>query len=283
MATIGNIQIRNTSELISPDLRLCAMLWAKAKFGKTSWAAQLDKVTKRWYNKKTLFIAVEAADGGGTASIADLGIDYVEPKSFSEFQGLVSALQSDTMYGGVVLDNASDLVKRYIQPEALKMPLKGVMDEALRKKGVPDQKDYQTQGEMLRTELNKLVNLTKRDVPENIRKHLIVTALEYERTTRGNPPTTISIGPALPGQMADTASAMFQTMLTIEVETRVDAATKTRVYERKVVSEADGVKILGDRLKIFPARGSFNLEEVWEKYWIPRTEKRMDAMEVKTN
>ena len=270
MATIGNLQVRNTGEIISPSLRLCAMMWAKAKYGKTKWAAGLDKVTKRWYNKKTLFIAVEAADGGGTSSIADNGVDYVEPSTFGEFQAIVSSLQSDTTYGGVVVDNASDLVKRLVQPEALKIAFPSAPDT--RRKGVPEQRDYQTMGEMLRTELNKLVNLTKRDVNENIRKHLIVTALEYERTTRGNPPQTISIGPALPGQMADTASAMFQTMLTIEVEAKVDPQTKTRKYERLVVAEADGVKILGDRLSIFPARGPFDLEEVWEKYWIPRVE-----------
>jgi hypothetical protein len=39
-----------------------------------------------------------------------------------------------------------------------------------------------------------------------------------------------------------------------------------------VVSEADGKKILGDRLGIFTPRGPFDLEEVWEKYWIPATE-----------
>jgi len=275
---IGNIEVRNTSEIINPALRLCACMWAPAKFGKTKWAAQLDKITKRWYNKKTLVIAVEAADGGGTASISKEEVDYVEPKSLSDFQAIVSALQTDTTYGGIVLDNASDLVKRYIQPEALKLPYEKGSPPASRLKGVPAQGDYQTMGEMLRGEMNKLVNLTKRDTPEAIRKHLIVTALQYEKTNREGT-TTISIGPALPGQMADTASAMFQTMLTLEIEAKVvpnpaNAKETIRRYDRVVVAEADGKKILGDRLGIFPPRGPFNLEEVWERFWIPATEKR---------
>jgi len=273
MTSIGNIPIRNTADLIGPWTRLCACMWAPPKFGKTNWAARLDKVTRRWYNKKTLVIAVEAADGGGTMSVRDQGVDYVEPASWSDFQGIVSALQSDTTYGGVVVDNASDLVKRFIQPTALAMPYDKGVAPPNRAKGVPAQGDYQTMGEMLRTELNKLVNMTKRNVSDDKRKHLIVTALMYEKVTR-NGQETISIGPALPGQMADTASAMFQSMLTIEVEPKVvvdpnDKTKTTRVNTRVVVSETDGKKILGDRMNIFPKRGEFDLEKIWEDYWLP--------------
>ena len=286
MPLIGNIQINNTANLIGPWVRLCACLWAPPKFGKTKWAAALDKVTRRWYNKKTLVIAVEAADGGGTMSIREEGVDYVEPASWSDFTGIVAALQGDTTYGGVVLDNASDLVKRYIQPEAIKLPYEKGTPPASRLKGVPAQGDYQTMGEMLRTELNKLVNMTKKAVPEDRRKHLIVTALQYEKMTR-NGAETISIGPALPGQMADTASEMFQTILTIEVDRRVEVdpqdKTKTKgVSHRIIVSEADGKKILGDRMNIFPKRGEFDLVKVWEQYWLPACGMRVDEAKVTT-
>jgi|SRR5579859_226805 len=271
---LGNLQIRNTKDLLGPDTRLCALMWAKAKFGKTKWASALDKITKRWYNGPTLFIAVEAADGGGTASIADQGVDYVEPTSYGEFQGIVAALQGDTKYKGVVVDNASDLVKRFIQPEALKLPYDKGNPPMSRAKGVPAQGDYQTMGEMLRTELNKLVNLTKKTTDERVRKHLVVTALEYEKTSRDGQ-TVLSVGPALPGQMADTATAMFQAVLTIDVEPRVVADPKdpkktVRVNERVVVCEADGKRILGDRLNVFPLKGQFDLEKVFEEYWIPK-------------
>jgi len=270
---IGNLEVRNTKDLFGPWTRLCACMWAKPKIGKTRWAGELDKVTKTFYNKPTLFIAVEAADGGGTMSIRDSGVDFVEPKSWTEFCAIVAALQSDQQYGGVVVDNASDLVKRYIQPEAIKLPYDKGTPPATRAKGVPAQGDYQTMGEMLRGQLNSLINLTKRDVPDTIRKHVVVTALEYERTTRDGL-TTVSVGPALPGQMADTASAMFQTMLTLDLEARVvpnprDPKNTTRIYERVVVSETNGVKILGDRLGIFRPRESVSLFEVFEKRWIP--------------
>lgn len=283
---IGNVEVRNTKDLFGEWTRLCAMIWAKPKFGKTYLASGLDKVTKKWYNKPTLFIAVEAADGGGTMSIRKMGVDYVEPKSFSEFQAIVAGLQTDTTYGGVVLDNASDLVKRYIQPVALQIPYEKGGAPMSRAKGVPAQGDYQTMGEMLRTELNSLVNLTKKGVPDAIRKHLIVTALEYEKASRDGK-DTISIGPALPGQMADTASAMFQTMLTIEVERKVvpdptNAKQTIAQYNRIMVSQADGKKILGDRMGIFPKRMLADLEIFWQEAWIPTVEGKQltDVQEV---
>lgn len=274
MGKIGGIEVRNTKDLFGPWTRLCACLWSPPKFGKTVFAAGLDTVTKRWYNKPTLVIAVEPADGGGTMSIRKLGVDYVEPKSFTEFQGIVAALQTDTTYGGVIVDNGSDLVKRLVQPEALKIPLD--RSPLTRSKGVPEQRDYQTMGEMLRKELNSLVNLTKRDTPDQIRKHLIVTALQYERTSRDGK-ETISIGPAFPGQMADTASAMFQSMLSIEVERKVvaDPANPKQTiaeYNRVIVSGADGKKILGDRMGVFPKRFQGTLADFWETYWIPTVE-----------
>lgn len=282
MAKIGTLEIRNTSKLFGPHTRLCACLWAKPKFGKTVLAAQLDKVTKKWYNKPTLIIAVEAADGGGTMSVREDGVDYVEPHSFSDFQGVVRALQTDTTYAGVVLDNASDLVKRYIQPIAVKLPYDKGTPPASRLQGVPAQGDYQTMGEMLRTELNSLVNLTLKDTPDNVRKHLIVTALEYEKMTRDGK-DTISIGPALPGQMADTASAMFQTMLTLEIERKVvpdpkDMKKTIAQYNRVLVAGADGKKILGDRMNLFPRRFEANLEKFFEEVWIPTVEGRKAAV-----
>ncbi len=77
--------------------------------------------------------------------------------------------------------------------------------------------------------------------------------------------------------MADTASAMFQTMLTLDIERKVvpnpsNAKETIAIYPRVVVAEGDGKKILGDRLKIFPSRGPFSLMEVWEKYWLPAME-----------
>lgn len=276
MTKIGNVEVRNTKDLFGPWTKLCACLWAKPKFGKTYWAAGLDKVTKKWYNKPTLFVAVEAADGGGTMSIREMGVDYVEPKSWSEFQSIVAALQTDTTYAGVVVDNASDLVKRFIQPIAVKMAYeKGAAPES-RLKGVPAQGDYQTMGEMLRTEMNSLVNLTKKSVPDNIRKHLLVTALEYEKTDRKSG-DTISIGPALPGQMADTASAMFQTMLTLGIDRVVYPDPKNPKqniarYDRMIIATADGKKILGDRMGIFPAKMTADLVSFWENFWLPTVE-----------
>ena len=275
MSSIAGIPIKSTANLVSPDTRLCMCLWAAPKTGKTTFAKELDDVTKKYMNKPTLFIAAEAADGGGTMTLKDFDVAYCEPKNWTEFTSVVSALQTDKTFGGVVLDNASDLVKRFLQPEALKIIYKDVPPS--RAKGVPERRDYQTMGELLRVELNKLVNITKRDTPEDVRKHLIVTALANIKTTQdGN--EVLSICPALPGQMSDTASAMFQTLATVEVRPRVVPATPpatgtVRVNERVLVTDNDGKKVLGDRMKIFPKEGPLSLLKIWEEYWIPATTK----------
>lgn len=278
LAQIAGIPIKSTKDLLSPSTRLCMCLWAAAKRGKTSFAKELDDITKKYMGKPTLFIAIEAADGGGTMTIKDYDVAYCEPKSWTEFTGVVSALQTDTTFGGVVVDNASDLVKRLLQPEALKVIYKDV--PANRGKGVPERRDYQTMGELLRVEFNKLVNLTKRDTPDAVRKHLIVTALESIKTTKEGE-EILSICPALPGQMSDTASALFQTLATIEVRPRVvQIAGKPteRINERVLVTDNDGKKVLGDRMKIFPKEGPLSLMQIWETCWIPATEGKKEEV-----
>lgn len=273
MNAIAGIPIKSTKDLLSPSTRLCMCLWAAPKTGKTTFAKELDDVTKKYMNKPTLFIAVEAADGGGTMTLKDYDIAYCEPKNWTEFTAVVAALQTDTTYGGVVLDNASDLVKRCLQPEALKIIYKDVPPS--RAKGVPERRDYQTMGELLRVELNKLVNLTKKDTPEAVRKHLIVTALANIKTSQDGQ-EVISIQPALPGAMSDTASAMFQTLASIEVRPVVvpdssKPGVTMRVNNRVLVTDNDGKKVLGDRMKIFPREGPLSLSKIWEDYWIPAT------------
>lgn len=279
MTTIAGIPVKSTKDLLGPAVRLCMCLWAPPKTGKTTFAKELDDVTKKYMGKPTLFIAVEAADGGGTMTLKDYDVAYCEPKNWTEFTGVVAALQTDTTFGGIVLDNASDLVKRCLQPEALKIIYKDVPPS--RAKGVPERRDYQTMGELLRVELNKLVNLTKKDTPENIRKHLIVTSLASIKTAQDSM-EVLSIQPALPGQMSDTASAMFQTIATIEVRPKVvpDPAKPggtMRVNERLLVTDNDGKKVLGDRMKIFKKESPLSLLKIWEDEWIPATTKSLET------
>ena len=98
--TLAGLTVRSTRDLINPETRFCMMLWAYAKRGKTTFGKSMDAFTKKYMGKPTLFIAVEAGEGGGTMSIQDAEIDYVCPTTMDEFNKLVAALGSDSTYGG---------------------------------------------------------------------------------------------------------------------------------------------------------------------------------------
>jgi AAA domain-containing protein len=279
IASLGGVKLHNTADLLNEHTKLCLLLYAGPKFGKTTVAASMDAMTRKFFGKPTLFIAVEPADGGGTMSIQHLGVDFVMPNSWSEFTSVIASLASDKTYGGVVLDNVTDLVKRFIMPYCIAMPYEKAGKggpPATRALGVPAQGDYQTAAEVLRTKLNELMNLTRaRDT--SVRKHLAVVALEKNKTDRdGN---LIRIQPDLPGAMAEDASAMFNTIASIAIKTTVEPLDQNnpkagthRVSNRILVTEGDGVKILGDRMKAFPKEGPTDLCEVWEKHFLPRIE-----------
>jgi hypothetical protein len=242
-------------------------------------------MTKRVDGKPTLIIAVEAADGGGTATIQDEGVDFIQPADKAELDKILVALQSDTHYGGVVLDSATDTVKRFIQPFVLSIENRKEKD-ATRALGVPGRSDYQTMGELMRVVLQRLVNLTTLmksgpggSVPDlDRRKHVLVTALEkvetqYNEVTKED--EIVAIGPDLPGAMMRTSTAMFQTVLNMKVETVVerdkeDPRKSKQVSRRVLISEAEGRKILGDRFKIFPAKFDPDFDLIYDKFWSPR-------------
>ena len=113
---LANITVRNTGELITPDTRICLMNWAPAKYGKTTFGSTLDKLTREVLGKPTVFIAVDCGDGGGTMSVRDAGVDFVQPANYKEYQAIVTALTNDTHYGGVVLDSASEYVNMFLKP-----------------------------------------------------------------------------------------------------------------------------------------------------------------------
>lgn len=277
-SALGGIAIRNTRNLITPDTRIAAMIYAPPKRGKTTFGATLDRMTKRFLGKPTLFIAVEAGDGGGTMSIHGADVDFVCPATMEELNKLIAALSTDTKYGGVVFDSATEYVNRFLKPYALRFPYTKGAAPATRLEGVPEQGDYQTMGERSRMDFNKLLNLTAHPDP-NVRKHLVVTALEKEKTDRKTQ-EVLSIGPDLPGAMAQAATAMFQTVGCIELRTTVepdpkDPSKKIRVTRRTLVTDAteENKKILGDRTKLIPNGSPLDWEEIWETHWLPRFEK----------
>jgi AAA domain-containing protein len=273
---IAGIKIHNTADLFNEATKICALVYSPPGVGKTTFAATLDKLTKRIYGKPTLFIAIEAGEGGGTASIQSAGVDYVVPEDRNQLDKLLATLQSDTHYAGVVFDSATEGVKRYIQPFALSM--ENVKEKSpLRTLGVPGRSDYQTMGEMMRSVSQKLINLTTKNkndgTPDlNIRKHLIMTALQRVKTEGEE---VVGIGPDLPGAMMTTSTAMFQQVFALKIKQIVerdanDPKKAVRKTQRVVVTESDGLMILKDRFNVFPKEFEPDLDAAWEKYWVPK-------------
>jgi hypothetical protein len=239
----------------------------------TRLGATLHEMTLRTMGKPTLFIAVEAGEGGGTMSIQDFDVPFVTPGSLNELERLAAELTTDRTYGGIVIDSATELVNRFIKPYALKFPSREKM--ATREAGVPEQSDYQTMAEKLREILNRFINITAAP-DKTLRKHLYVTATEKEKTDRSTGRIT-AIQPELPGAMAGAATAMMQTVGYIGVRQQVvdspdKPGQKLRVTSRVLLTDADGVRIAGDRTRGFPAEGPLDFVQIWDKYWWPRVQ-----------
>jgi hypothetical protein len=269
--TLAGLEVRNTANLITPDTKICSLCFAPGGFGKTTFGASLDKMTKRFFNKPSLIIGVEAGEGGGTMSIQDFGVDFVTPTTRDEALKLFATLHTDTKYGGIVLDSSSEYIHRFLKPIALKFEDKE--KTATRSTGTPARQDYQVMGEMMRSDLNMLINLTTH--PNlNVRKHLFVTALQKDKLNpKGDP---LSIHPDLAGAMADVAIALFQTTcsLAIEPQSSRDATGKiTKWNARVLLTDGNGVLKVKDRTKCIPDRCEPDWEKIWEKYFIPRFEK----------
>ena len=270
MSTIAGIPIHNTSHLINDATRISLLLYAPAKFGKTTFAATLDKLTRKHMGKPTLFIAVEAGEGGGTMSIQQAGVDFVAPATYDELLKVLTALQTDTTYGGVVLDSATEYVNRFLKPYALQFPARE--NVPTRSAGVPTRSDYQTMGEKLRIDFLKLISLTTAPRIE-CRKHLIVTALQREKLDGD---TIVSIHPDLPGAMALTATAMFQTVAQIELRHVVEKedGKTTRRAVRQLLTDGGGIRIVGDRTGLIPNGAPLDLLEIYERWWLPAIQRQ---------
>lgn len=250
---IGKVEIQNTRTLVGPDTRLCTLIYAPSKFGKTELASGLDDVTRKYRGKPTLTIAVEVAEGGGTMTVARKGIDYVTPANWSDMEAIIAELGTNDYYGGLIVDNLSDYIVRIVRPYALKFPPKENAVGA-REHGVPGRSDYQVMAECARQQLNKLMNLSNKNTPDKYRKDIIMTALEKDKNDeQGN---LESIKPALPGALADVVTAMFNSVVSIKIKQKIvkdaESGQTRKVSGRVLHVRADGVRITDDRMGMWP-------------------------------
>lgn len=253
--------VKNTSDLLSAETRICTLVAAEPKVGKSVFAASLDEVSKKYRGgRRILILACEEAEGGGTMSLHDRDISYLIPRDWQHMESLLAQLQTDDEYGGIVLDNATDYVGRIVKPYALKFPSKEENSKyaGTRVHGVLQQTDHIPLAEFTRQHIAKLITLTSDRVKPQYRKDLIVTVLEKERKTREG--ASQGFHPDLPGSLAAGVSAMFQSVVWLRKDAKVVGAgtpKAQRLDVRTVVSGGDAQRpIMGDRMGLFPLESS---------------------------
>lgn len=248
------------------------LIWAPSGFGKTKIAGSLDRLTRECEGKRTLYIPVESAEGGGAATIRNSDVPIFVPKDYTDLHKTLGYIKNNKEYGGVVLDSASELVKQHIKPAALKYPCRE--NVATRSVGVPTRSDYQVMGEMTSQIFRQLMLLTTNENPE-YRKHLIITATDQAREEDDK---LIWQGPDLPGRMSREAVQMFQVVGTIDI--KAENVGGKRTVNRYLTTGTDGIKALKDRFEVMPPsvllrkdtedkNGGMDLCDIWKTYWLP--------------
>lgn len=221
------MKTRNTRELTGrDDLKLAILIYALPGTGKTDWATDAPNPG---------VCACETGQGSGLLTAAQKGIDFVEPENFND----VNAFCSGKFFQDketIVVDSWTEVVRRYVKDEALKIPrAKGESEK--RRMGIPELDDYGSMGELTRKLLYKLLT----NFPD---KHIIVTATEkYDKAGPDDPPGTESlIGPDLPGQMFLAAPAMFDFVLRMKTRPvlKDPKDAKSRYSQRYLITQPMG-------------------------------------------
>jgi hypothetical protein len=268
--SIPGIDISPSTDILSADSRLAALLWAPSGYGKTYLGGQLDELTLKYLGKHTLYIALEAGEGGGLATIRKKNVPITCPKDWGEFYKILGLLRNNREIGGIVVDTVTELGHNHSKKSALTYPARENI--ATRAVGIPTRSDYQTMGELVSQALHALLAMTTVKDPA-LRKHLLVLAAD---TQREEDDKLVYVGADLPGRMRDAASQMFQQVLSISVKPEVVGGKRQLV--RYLLSQGDGVRRIKDRLNVLPAEvrlagpgveGGETLTSIWEKYYMP--------------
>lgn len=281
---IGGLQIGSSSKAYTHSSRWTGLVHAPPKYGKTRLCGTLDDVTQKYMNKRTLFIACDAGEGGGTVSIAEKDIPIVVPATVDDMENIIADLEVDTEFGGVVLDSGGEIVKRiltpYITSETRTTETNSATLDA-RRQGVPTRTDYAKIGERARVWFNRLVSLSMTTkivdgvkVPDDDRrKHVFITAHQRIKTDDSN--KIVSIGPDLPGQLADNACGLVQTVLSLRknpVRTKDKDGKPIRSYEYSIMSEPDNglPYVVGDRFGVFENGAPLDFMYIYENIFMNR-------------
>ena len=243
------MEIKNTKDLMDPDkLRLKVLVYGLAGTGKTLWASAAPNPG---------FIACETGQGSGLQTIAQKGLDYVEPQTIADFEAVCRGQifeDKDT----IVLDSLTEMNKTFIKDAALAIPrTRG--NSMKRQRGVPELDDYGTMAELTRRLLRRLLDLDK---------HIVVTAtLKVDTPDPESGKGSLTIGPELPGQLFRGSPAMFDAVFCMRTRSllRDPKDAKTRYSERYFVTQPTNTIIAkcrygGDNAPFLAPEETFSLE-----------------------
>lgn len=218
--------LKNTKTLIHPDnLSLNILIHGFPGSGKTAFYSDAEGLG---------VAACETGMGNGLATIASKGIDYVEPKSYADFDSICSLVAPVEFKEKkvIALDSLSDMTGTFIKDYALSFPrAKGATEK--RKSGIPELDDYGVMGEVTRRLVRKLIDS---------KKHIIATAT----TTIQMPDADTGVGqmlvkPNLPGQLSLGAAAMFDIVLCVRTRSKLKTPgdPKSRYTEHYITSKGN--------------------------------------------
>jgi hypothetical protein len=203
-----------------------------------------------------LVAACETGHGSGLLSVAHNNVDYVEPKTFTDFRSICL----DTFVGGqgkqsVGLDSLTAMAKSFIKDHVLSsFPARNRSEAMRRQAGVMTGFDYGDVADVTRTLLNQLLAQNK---------NIIVTALE--KTEKDENGIVTAILPDLPGALATSAAAFFDTVMYLKVRRilRDPRDPKSAIMERYFITGGDGVHVAKDRNSV-NSKSILSQEEIFD-------------------
>lgn len=191
--------------------------------GKTEWATDAPNPG---------IAACESGEGNGLLTAARKQVDYIEPDCYTDFEQFCGGHYFKDKES-LVLDSLSACTQKFIKDEALKIPRqKG--DSGKRSIGIPELDDYGSMGELMRRNVNKLLDVDK---------HVVCTALlRIKEPDADTGHGQYLVGPDLPGSMMLGACAMFDTVMCLKTRAKLrdPKDPKSRYVERYFVTASDG-------------------------------------------
>jgi AAA domain-containing protein len=247
-----SIQIRNTQDLLQEELRLKILIYGPSGVGKSEFASGAPN---------PIIAACETGHGKGLLTVADKGLPFLEPETYSEVEQFCSGgVPGQDRYDTYVFDGFSYLTDTVIKNHALGVQRSGGNSQK-RSMGIPEMDDYGVMAELERRLLAKLLGQPK---------HIIVTCLMdyYQPPEGGTQPKKERIGgPDLPGMMRLGSSAMFDFVFRLWTEPalRDPRDPKSRYHKRVFLTDGNGQYLAKSRLRhglvnLYPTEVEFNLE-----------------------